>query len=206
MVGEESNKLVGYLAAVSRHLESPLAVVVQSSSAAGKSSLMDAVLAFVPEEERIQYSAMTGPVALLHGRDGSEAQGAGHRRGRRREPRAAYALKLLQSEGVLSIASTGKDPGHGKTGHASVPRGRPGDDLPDHHGHRSRRRAAQPLPGAHGERGPRADAGDPPLAARAADARRPAAPPGAQGDRPPASERAAAAEAAVRRQSLRATS
>ena len=30
MVGEETNKLVGYLAAVSRHLESPLAVVVQS--------------------------------------------------------------------------------------------------------------------------------------------------------------------------------
>jgi hypothetical protein len=31
LVGEETNKLVGYLAAVSRHLESPLAVVVQSS-------------------------------------------------------------------------------------------------------------------------------------------------------------------------------
>ena len=40
LVGEEINKLIGYLAAVSRHLESPLAVVVQSSSAAGKSSLM----------------------------------------------------------------------------------------------------------------------------------------------------------------------
>ena len=49
LVGEETNKLVGYLAAVSRHLESPLAVVVQSSSAAGKSSLMDAVLAFIPD-------------------------------------------------------------------------------------------------------------------------------------------------------------
>jgi len=60
IVGEETNTLVGYLAAVSRHLDSPLAVVVQSSSAAGKSSLMDAVLAFVPEEERIQFSAMTG--------------------------------------------------------------------------------------------------------------------------------------------------
>ena len=33
---------------------------MQSSSAAGKSSLMDAVLAFVPEEDRVQYSAMTG--------------------------------------------------------------------------------------------------------------------------------------------------
>jgi hypothetical protein len=60
LVGEESNKLIGYLAVISRHLESPLAVVVQSSSAACRSSLMDMVLAFVPEEERIQHSAMTG--------------------------------------------------------------------------------------------------------------------------------------------------
>ena len=60
VVGEETNKLVGYLGAVSRHLDKPLAVIVQSSSAAGKSSLMDAVLAFVPEEQRVQYSAMTG--------------------------------------------------------------------------------------------------------------------------------------------------
>jgi hypothetical protein len=41
VVGEATNKLVGYLAAVSRKLERPLAVVIQSSSAAGKSSLMD---------------------------------------------------------------------------------------------------------------------------------------------------------------------
>lgn len=60
LVGEETNKLVAYIAAVSRHLEAPLAIVVQSSSASGESSLMDAALAFVPEEERIQYSAMTG--------------------------------------------------------------------------------------------------------------------------------------------------
>ena len=60
VVGEETNKLVGYIAAMSRHLEAPLAVIVQSSSAAGKSSLMEAILAFVPEEHRIEYSAMTG--------------------------------------------------------------------------------------------------------------------------------------------------
>ncbi len=59
-MGEETNKLVSYLGVVSRHLSKPLAVMVQSSSAAGKSSLMDAVLAFVPEEQRVQYSAMTG--------------------------------------------------------------------------------------------------------------------------------------------------
>jgi DNA primase catalytic core len=60
LVGEETNKLVGYLAAVSRKLDKPLGVVIQSSSAAGKSSLMDAVLSFVPEEEKVKYSAMTG--------------------------------------------------------------------------------------------------------------------------------------------------
>ncbi|MES2129289.1 MAG: hypothetical protein V4463_18630, partial [Pseudomonadota bacterium] len=47
VVGEETNKLVGYLAAVSRQLDKPLAVLIQSSSAAGKSSLMDAVLALM---------------------------------------------------------------------------------------------------------------------------------------------------------------
>ena len=113
LVGEETNKLVAYLAAVSRHLESPLAIVVQSSSAAGKSTLMDAVLAFVPEEERIQYSAMTGQALYYMGEMDlkhkvlaiAEEQGAA---------KAAYALKLLQSEGALSMASTGKDPATGK--------------------------------------------------------------------------------------------
>jgi DNA primase catalytic core len=109
LVGEASNKLMGYLAAVSRKLSAPLAVVVQSSSAAGKSSLMDAVLAFMPEEERIQYSAMTGQSLFYMGETQlkhkilaiAEEEGAA---------RASYALKLLQSEGELTIASTGKDP------------------------------------------------------------------------------------------------
>ena len=113
VVGEETNKLVGYLAATSRKLDKPLAVIVQSTSAAGKSSLMDAVLAFVPEEERIQYSAMTGQALYYMGNIDlkhkvlalAEEQGAS---------RAAYAIKLLQSEGKLTIASTGKNPETGE--------------------------------------------------------------------------------------------
>ena len=108
LVGEAMNKLVGYLAATSRKLGGPLAIVVQSSSAAGKSSLMDAVLAFMPEEERIKYSAMTGQSLFYMGETNlkhkilaiAEEEGAS---------RASYALKLLQSEGELTIASTGKD-------------------------------------------------------------------------------------------------
>jgi DNA primase catalytic core len=60
VVGEETNKKIGYLAAVSRLLEKPLAIVVQSASSAGKSSLMEAVLDFMPEEQRESYTAMTG--------------------------------------------------------------------------------------------------------------------------------------------------
>ena len=112
LVGEETNKLVGYLAAVSRKLDRPLGVVIQSSSAAGKSSLMDAVLAFVPIEDKVKYSAMTGQSLFYMGETNLkhkalaivEEEGAS---------RASYALKLLQSEGELTIASTGKDPASG---------------------------------------------------------------------------------------------
>ncbi len=113
VVGEETNKKVSYLAAVSRLLQKPLAIVVQSASAAGKSSLMEAVLDFIPEEHREEYSAMTSQALFYMGEKNlkhkilavSEEEGA---------QRAAYALKLLQSEGVLNIASTGKDPVSGK--------------------------------------------------------------------------------------------
>jgi DNA primase len=113
VVGEETNKLVGYLAAVSRKLDAPLAVIVQSTSAAGKTALMEAVLAFVPPEERVKYSALTSQ-ALYYLSDSDlkhkilaivEEEGA---------ERASYALKLLQSEGELTIASTGKDPHTGR--------------------------------------------------------------------------------------------
>ena len=60
LVGEDTNKLLCYLAVVSRKLADPLAVLIQSGSAAGKTSLMDATLAFVPAEHQVRYSAMTG--------------------------------------------------------------------------------------------------------------------------------------------------
>jgi len=114
IVGEELNLLVGYLAAVSRKLSKPLAIIIQSTSAAGKSALMDAILAFVPPEERVKYSALTGQALYYLGGETSlkhkilaivEEEGA---------EKASYALKLLQSEGELSIASTGKDPVTGR--------------------------------------------------------------------------------------------
>ncbi len=108
VVGEATNTLIGYLACVSRKLGKPLAVMIQSTSAAGKSTLMDAVLALMPEEERVQYSAMTGQSLFYMGETNlkhkilaiAEEEGAEN---------ASYALKLLQSEGEITIASTGKN-------------------------------------------------------------------------------------------------
>jgi DNA primase len=108
VVGEDMNLLAAYLAALSRKLASPLAVLIQSTSAAGKSALMDAVLGLVPPEERIRYSAMTGQSLYYLGENNLShkilaiAEEEGVRQ-------AAYALKLLQSDGELTIASTAKD-------------------------------------------------------------------------------------------------
>lgn len=112
-VGEETNKLVGYLAAISRKLDDPLAVIFMSRSAAGKSSLQDAILSFVPEEDRVKYTAITGQSlfyleenALVHKVLAiAEDEGA---------ERANYAIKTMQSDKNLNIASTGKDPATGK--------------------------------------------------------------------------------------------
>jgi len=69
---------------------------------------MESILAFMPDEERVKYSAMTGQALFYLGETNikhkilaiAEEEGA---------ERATYALKLLQSEGELTIASTGKD-------------------------------------------------------------------------------------------------
>lgn len=108
IVGEETNRLAAYLTATSRLLPKPLAVIIQSTSAAGKTTLMEAVLAFFPPEEQVKYSAMTGQSLYYLGEKNLkhkilaivEEEGA---------EKASYALKLLQSEGELTIASTGKD-------------------------------------------------------------------------------------------------
>jgi hypothetical protein len=74
---------------------------------------MDAVLGFFPAEDQVKYSAMTGQSLYYLGETNLkhkilaivEEEGA---------EKASYALKLLQSEGELTIASTGKDPHSGR--------------------------------------------------------------------------------------------
>ena len=105
LVGEPTNKLLLYLACTSRLLDRPLAVLVQSASAAGKTSLLSAALGFMPPEQRVEYSALTGQALYYMGPTDlqhkilalAETEGVAE---------AAYALKLLQSDGRLTIAAT----------------------------------------------------------------------------------------------------
>ena len=116
LVGEETNKLVCYLACVSRLLPQPLSVLIQSSSAAGKSSLLEATLQFLPAAAQRRWSALTGQSLYYLGRDElrnkvlavAEEEGV---------TQASYALKLLQSEGrlALAVASKTRDTGRSHT-------------------------------------------------------------------------------------------
>ena len=113
MAGESLNKRLCYLAAISRKLDDPLSLLIQSRSAAGKSTLQNLVLSLVPDEDKVVYTRMTDqalfyqdPTALMH-RVGAleEAEGLGG---------AAYSLRALQSSKQLAIATTSKDPVSGK--------------------------------------------------------------------------------------------
>jgi PAS domain-containing protein len=120
IVGESTNKLAGYLAATSRKLAKPLAIVIQSSSSAGKTSLMDAILSMMPDEAQLRVSKLTGK--SLYYLETSDIQhktlAISEDEGIRE---AAYALKLLQSEGCLRHATVVKgEAGTMTTAHHTV--------------------------------------------------------------------------------------
>ena len=101
-------------------LDAPLAVLVQSSSAAGKIGA---------HGSGAGVRAGRGAGAVL-GDDRADRCSTWARRDLKHKvlaiveeegaSRAAYALKLLQSEGVLTIASTGKDPATGRWSRTST--------------------------------------------------------------------------------------
>jgi DNA primase catalytic core len=113
LVGERATVLTAYLAAVSRKLTEPLAVLIVARSGAGKSALQDALCAFVPPEEAVRVTRLTGQAlfykdpyslqrkVLLIAEDEGAAQ-------------AVYSLRTLASDQRLSIAATRTDPQSGK--------------------------------------------------------------------------------------------
>jgi len=112
LIGEEHNRLLCYLAAVSRRLEQPLSVLILSSSGAGKSALQNVTLGFCPPEDVVRLTSLTGralfyqdPTSLRH-RVLALAETAGGEE-------AAYAIRSLISESELVVSTTVRDRGSG---------------------------------------------------------------------------------------------
>ncbi len=112
-VGEETAMLIGYLGALSRKLSEPLAALFCARSGAGKSNLQERITDFVPSEDLIKYTRITGQALFYKDENAlaykvlaiDEEEGASE---------AAYALRNLQSGGYLSVSSTRTDPQTGK--------------------------------------------------------------------------------------------
>ena len=107
--GEETNKILGYLVAISRKLDDPLSLLILARSAAGKSTLQDAILELVPEEDKVKYTRITAN-ALFYTAEGAldhkviaieEEEGCHD---------AAYSLRTMQTSKHLTSATTIKDP------------------------------------------------------------------------------------------------
>ena len=105
IIGEETNRLLLYLAMTSRKMDDPLAVLILSSSGAGKSHLQDAVLSLCPDEDLIKLTSLTGQALFYKGEDSlrhkclaiAEVAGAED---------ASYALRNLISEKKLTKETT----------------------------------------------------------------------------------------------------
>jgi len=111
--GEEMNKLLCYIAAVSRKMEQPLSVMIQSRSAAGKSFLQDTILSMIPEDDFVKYTRLTDQALFYKDKDSlkhkilaiEELDGMNG---------AVYSIRSIQSSKKITIAYTGKDPATGE--------------------------------------------------------------------------------------------
>ncbi|MGE5598038.1 MAG: CHC2 zinc finger domain-containing protein, partial [Bacteroidota bacterium] len=112
-VGEETNKILAYLIAVSRKLQKPLSGIIVSGSGAGKSGLVETVQELVPPED-VEFFSRVTPQALyymdrhalkrklliIEERTGGEG--------------ADYSIRTLQTRQKLTQAVPIKDPNTGK--------------------------------------------------------------------------------------------
>lgn len=109
LVGEQTNKLMGYLALTSRKLDDPLALLILSGSGAGKSLLQDTLLKLCPDEDLVKLTSLTDRALFYKGENAlknkvlalEEVAGA---------EGADYAIRNLISAKKLVIESTVKNP------------------------------------------------------------------------------------------------
>ena len=106
--GDDTIKLLCYIAAISRKIDDPLSIMIQSRSAAGKSFLQDTILSLVLDEDFVKYTRLTDQSLFYKDRYNlahkilaiEEFDGMNG---------AIYSIRAIQSSKKITIAYTGKD-------------------------------------------------------------------------------------------------
>lgn len=106
-VGENNNKKIAYLIAISRMLKRPLSAIIVSSSGSGKTGLMNSVAELVPNKDKLVLSRVTSQsfyymndnalhekLIIVDERNGSSM--------------ADYSIRTMQTSNVLTMAGPKK--------------------------------------------------------------------------------------------------
>jgi hypothetical protein len=108
-VGEETNKRLLYLVAVSRKLDDPLSAIVMSQSGAGKSGLTEVIEKLTPAEDVVLLTRLT-PQSLYYVEPGFLDRKLVIIEERYGSAEADYSIRVLQSRKKLIAAAPIKDP------------------------------------------------------------------------------------------------
>ena len=108
-MGEETNKRLLYLVAVSRKLEDPLSAIVLSQSGAGKSGLTEVIERLCPPEDVVLHTRLT-PQSLYYTEPGFLDRKLVIVEERYGSIEADYSIRVLQSRKKLIAAAPVKDP------------------------------------------------------------------------------------------------
>jgi len=108
-VGEETNKRLLYLVAVSRKLADPLSAVILSQSGAGKSGITEVIERLTPPEDVVLLTRLT-PQSLYYTAPGFLDQKLVIVEERYGSMEADYSIRVLQSRKKLIAAAPIKDP------------------------------------------------------------------------------------------------
>ena len=108
-VGEDTNKRLLYLVAVSRKLDDPLSAIVLSQSGAGKSGLTEVIEKLTPPEDVVLLTRLT-PQSLYYTEPGFLDRKLVIVEERYGSLEADYSIRVLQSRKKLIAAAPIKDP------------------------------------------------------------------------------------------------
>jgi DNA primase len=108
-VGEETNKRLLYLVAISRKLPDPLSAIVLSQSGAGKSGITEVIEKLTPPEDVVLFTRLT-PQSLYYTEPGFLDKKLVIVEERYGSMEADYSIRVLQSRKKLIAAAPIKDP------------------------------------------------------------------------------------------------